>query len=173
VRARDHGEPERVRHALAVGLAVGRQAEHRLDQRLELERRADLAEEAGVGLAGVPEAVRRARLDGHELARTGDDLVGPGPEADLAVEHLEALGLVRMNVRRRDGAVGADDRLDEHGLAVGLLRGLVEDENLAGDGVLETVSLANHVAVLSSVRNGSLMHGQPEFAPPSCRRLGG
>ena len=75
----------------------------------------------------------------------------PDLEADLAVEHLEALGLMRMNVRRRDAAVGAHDRLDEHGLAVRLLRGLVEDENLAGDGVLEAVSLANHVAVLSSV----------------------
>ena len=77
VCARDHGQPERIGHALAVRLAVCGEREHRLDQRLELERGAHLAEEARVGVAGVPEAMRRARLDRHDLAGPGDDLLAP------------------------------------------------------------------------------------------------
>jgi hypothetical protein len=69
VRLRDHREPQRVRHALAVRLAVGREREHRLDQRLELERRPDLADERDRFVACVPEAVRRAGRDREELAR--------------------------------------------------------------------------------------------------------
>jgi hypothetical protein len=58
----DDREPERAGHALAVGLAIGREREHRFDQPLELQRRPDLAREAGLGVADVPEAVRRSRL---------------------------------------------------------------------------------------------------------------
>src|SRR5690348_8886100 len=42
----DDRQPKRVGHALLRGLAVGRQAEHRLDQLLERAGRADLAGEA-------------------------------------------------------------------------------------------------------------------------------
>jgi hypothetical protein len=35
VRARDHGEPERARHALTVRLAVGSESEHRRDEALD------------------------------------------------------------------------------------------------------------------------------------------
>jgi hypothetical protein len=61
VGAGDDGQPQRVRHALPVRLAVGREAEHRLDQPLELERRPDLADEVRLVVAGVPELVRRPR----------------------------------------------------------------------------------------------------------------
>jgi hypothetical protein len=40
-------------------------------------------------------------------------------EAEPAFKHLEALGLVRVHVRRGDEPVGADDRLTEHRLASG------------------------------------------------------
>jgi hypothetical protein len=68
VRACDHSEPERVRHSFPVRPAFRCEGEHRLDQRLELERRAYLAEEACLALAGVPEAVRRAGRDRCNVA---------------------------------------------------------------------------------------------------------
>ncbi len=166
MRARDHCEPERVGHPLAVRLALGREAEHRLDERLELERGAYLADEAGLAVAGVPEAVRRAGLDRKDVARLRHDLLVADPEAEPALEHLEALGLVRVHVRRGDEPVGADDRLDEDGLAVGLAGRLVKDEDLAGYGVLEPVSLANH---LLSFR-ARLQSGQPGPGAPFRRR---
>jgi hypothetical protein len=145
VLPRDHREPQRVRHSLPIRLSFLCELEHRLDQRLELERGRDLAEEANLVLAGVPEPVRRTRLDRDHCARPRDQLALSRPQAELALEHLEALGLARMHVRRGDEPVGANDRLDEHRSAAGLLRGAVEDEHLAGHRVLEPVSLANHV----------------------------
>jgi hypothetical protein len=67
---RDHGQAERAWHALHVRLAVGSEPEHRLDQRLELQRGADLCAEAQRLFAGVPELVRRAVIDQRDLART-------------------------------------------------------------------------------------------------------
>ena len=58
VALRDHGEPQRVRHALPVRLAVGGEREHRLEQLLELESGADDADEVELVVAGVPELVR-------------------------------------------------------------------------------------------------------------------
>ena len=63
MRAGDGGHAHRVRHALAVRLAVGGEPEHRLDQRLELQRRADDTVEHDRLVAVVPERVSRAGLD--------------------------------------------------------------------------------------------------------------
>src|SRR5918911_4115612 len=144
VRPRDHGEPERVRQSPAVRLALAGEREHRLDHRLEPERGPHLAEEPGLGLAGVPEAVRRPWLDGRDPSGARDDLLIADSQADRAFEHLEAFGLVGVDVRRGDEPAGADDRLDEDRLAVGLAGRAVEDENLASRRVLEPVSVANH-----------------------------
>ena len=69
VRVRDHREAQQVRHPLAVRLAVGREGEHRLEQRLELQRRPHLAHEVRDVVAGVPELVRRSRRHDEPLAR--------------------------------------------------------------------------------------------------------
>ena len=50
-----------------------------------------------------------------------------------------------MDVRRGDEAVRLDEGLDDDGLAARLARGLAEDEPLAGDGILDGVSYADHV----------------------------
>ena len=144
MRVGDHGEPERVGQPSPVRLALGGEREHRLDQRLERERGPHLAEEAGVALARVPEPVRGSGRNDGDVARLGEELLRADTEADQAVEHLEALGLVRVDVRGRDEAVRPDDRLHQHRLAAGLLRRPVEDQYLAGDGVLERVSWADH-----------------------------
>ena len=57
----DHGEAHRARQAALAGLALGGEGEHRLDQRLEPERRPDLQEEACRLVCGIPEPVGRAR----------------------------------------------------------------------------------------------------------------
>jgi hypothetical protein len=77
--------------------------------------------------------VRRARLDGHDVARPCHELLVADSEAKPALEHLEALRLVRMRMGRRDEPVRAYDRFDEHGLAAAVAGGSVEDENFAGD----------------------------------------
>jgi hypothetical protein len=94
MRLGDHGEPERVRHALAVGLAVRGEAKHRLDQRLELERRRDLGDEAQLVLPRVPELVCCAGLDRERLAWAGGDRFVSELEPECPGEDLEALGLV-------------------------------------------------------------------------------
>ena len=150
MRLRDDGQPERVRHPLAIRLPVGGEPEHRLDQRLELERRADLGAEARGALARVPELVRRARLDHEGLADAGDVPLASDLEAERALDDLEGLRLVRVDVRRGDEAVGLDRDLDEHVLPVGVGGRLHEVQGLAGHGILEGVSGADHRGLLVS-----------------------
>ena len=145
---RDHREVQRVRHALAVRAAFGREVEHRLNQRLELQCRPDLADEVSDFVAGVPELVRRARGHREALARAGDELLPADSEADRAAEHLEALLLARMHVRRGDEAVRLDVGLDHDGRAVRLAARLPEDDALAGDRVLDRISCADHACLL-------------------------
>ena len=66
----DHGESEWVGHPRAVCPALGDEREHRLDQRLEIECRAHLAHEAGVGpgfVAGMGNGV----ILGYLMDRSG------------------------------------------------------------------------------------------------------
>jgi hypothetical protein len=102
----DDRQPQRVRHALLRSPAVGCETEHRPDQLLELGRGADLAEEAGLGVAGVVELVRLSRLDCDHLAGASLDRLAANLEPDLAVEHLETLRLVGMDVCHATTAFG-------------------------------------------------------------------
>jgi hypothetical protein len=54
-----------------------------------------------------------------------------------------------MNVGGGDEAVRLDEGLEHDRFAVRLARGLVEDEPLAGDRVLDDVSCLDHVVLLS------------------------
>jgi hypothetical protein len=144
VGLRDHGETERVRHPVAVRLAISGEVEHRLDQRLERERGPHLADEAGLDVAAVPEAVRGARLDDDHVARTRHEPLAPDLHADRALDDLEALRLVRVHVRRGDDAARAHRALDEHVLAVGRRGRLDEGEPLARDLVLEGLADGDH-----------------------------
>jgi hypothetical protein len=80
--------------------------------------------------------VNRARLDGDDLARTGNDLLTAVEELERPLEDLEALALVRVDVRCGDAAVGLDRDLDLDQLAVCLGGGLEEADLLAGDRVV-------------------------------------
>ena len=133
VGLRDHGEPKRIRHSLPVRLAVGSEREHRLEQRLELERRPHFADEADRLLACVPEAVRGAGLDGGDLAGPEQELLAAGLQAERSRGDGEALALERMDMRRRDEPVRLDDGLEHDRLAVGVLGGGEERDALAGD----------------------------------------
>ena len=150
VSLRDHGEPKRVRHALAIGLAVGGEPVHRLDQRLELQRRTDLADEVRGLVACVPEPVRRLRRHRQPGAGACDELLAADLEADGAAEDLEPLLLQRVHVRGRDEASRLHVRLDHDRLAARLPGGLAEHEALAGDRVLDAVACADHVWLLPS-----------------------
>ena len=99
-------------------------------------------------VAGVPERVLGAGGDDDLLAGGGDDLAASGLEAELALEHLEALALVGVEVGGGDEAARLDDDLDQDVLAVGVGRGLDEPHQLAGDRIVENVSLADHLLLL-------------------------
>ena len=88
-------------------------------------------------------AVPGSTVDG--LAGAELDRLLAAPHAERPREHLEALGLERVHVRRGDEAAGLHDRLEDDALAVRLGRGLVEDEPLAGDGILDLISCVEHL----------------------------
>jgi hypothetical protein len=98
------------------------------------------------------EPVRCPRLYRDHVARVRDELVVSDVQPELALEHFAALGLVRVNVSRGDEPVRLDDRLDQDARAIGLVRGAVEDQRLAGGRVGQCVSVLNHLSVLSSRR---------------------
>ena len=82
--------------------------------------------------------------------RHGDDIAGPCDDLRLAVaeleralENLEALALIRVDVCGGDGAVGLDGDLDLDELAVGVGRRPEEVDGLAGDRVLDRVAGAD------------------------------
>jgi hypothetical protein len=56
-----------------------------------------------------------------------------------------------MDVSGCDEAGRFDEALEEDVLAVRLRRRLLEDETLAGDGVLDRVACVNHVKLLRSM----------------------
>jgi hypothetical protein len=152
VRLRDHGEPEQVRHALPIRLAVCGQREHRLQQRLELERRPHFADEAHLAVARVPEAMRSSGLDDEHLVALERQLVSADLEPQRPVDHGEALGLRRMDVGGRDEAPGLDDDLDHDRLAVRVGGGGEKRDALARDGVVDAVACADHLCLLRVFR---------------------
>src|SRR6185437_12886958 len=137
-----------IRHPLAIRAAVRCEVEHRLDQRLELQRGPDLTDEVRDLVAGIPELVRRARGHRKALAGSGDELLPADPEPDGAAEHLEALLLARVHMRRGDEAVRLDVGLDHDGRSVRLAARLPENNALAGDRVLDRISCADHRSLL-------------------------
>ena len=150
MRVRDHSETQRVGHALAVRLAVGREGEHRLDELLELQRGPNLAHEVGLVAARVPELVGSPGRNGHSVSRPGRVLLATEAEADRAAQDFEALLLRGMHVRGRDEAARLHEALDDDGLAIRLARGRAKDDALAGDGVLDDVAWMDHVGSFRS-----------------------
>src|SRR4029078_11227367 len=105
---------------------------------------ADGGHEPGGRRAGVPELVRGAGIDEHALSGPHLDGVAADLEADGALEHLEVLALLGVDVRGGDGAVRLDGALDDDGLAAGVARGREEAKALPGDRVLDGVAGADH-----------------------------
>src|SRR5262249_24818232 len=99
----------------------------------------------------VPEMVQRARLDDDDVAGPRRELLVADGELALAVDDLEALRLVRVDVRRGEKPARVDGDVDQHVLASRLRRGLEERDVLTRDGVHDGVSLANHPAHLTSL----------------------
>ena len=107
MRAGDRGHAHGVRHALAIRLAVAGEAEHRLDQRLELQRGADYAVEHDGLVAVVPELVGGAGLDDGALAALELDALATDAQVERALDRGEGLGLAwdaRGRRRRRHRA---------------------------------------------------------------------
>ena len=129
---------------MPAGLAFRGEREHRLDQRLELECRVDLAEEACLLGACVPELMRCSGRDDELVAFVCTNGLAADAEVERSVDDVEALGLGGMDVGGCDDAVRLDDRLDADDLATGLGCGLVEDQHFACYRVLEPFSWTDH-----------------------------
>jgi hypothetical protein len=140
----DHGEAKRVRHALPVRLAVAREREHRLEQRLDLESGLHLAREPDGRVACVPELVGRAGLDGDGVAGAGQDGLAPRLQGENALDDLDALALRGVHVCGGDRAARPDLDLEHDGLAGGVGGGAEERHALARRRVLDRVSCVDH-----------------------------
>src|SRR5581483_5211904 len=165
----DRGKAERVRHALPVRLAVDGEREHRLEERLELQGGPDLADEANRLVAGVPEAVRHAGLDGGDVAGAQRQFLAAHLQPERAARDGEALALRRVNVSGGDEPVRLDDDLDHDRLAAGVGRGREERDALAGDGVLDCLACADHLCAsfgvvidTSEARSAGLKNRRPQ-----------
>src|SRR4029079_7279236 len=123
--------------------------------------------------AVVPERVHLARRDGDDVARPCEEPVAPGLHRGVAVDDLEGLGLVRVDVRHGHAAAGGEDDLDQGVCAAGLGSGLDERDRLTGDLVHERLSWSNHFANLlhvrwasrALVRSGSSISARPSSSP--------
>jgi hypothetical protein len=113
-------------------------------------------------VAGVLEAVHPAPRNHHGRARPRDDPLEAEAEGHRAADDLEALLLLGVRVRPRHGAAGREHQLEAEQLAVGVGRGLAEEDLLAADGVLEDLPCMRHL-VFSLVR-GSRWR-QPTVGP--------
>jgi hypothetical protein len=117
VRLRDHCQPERIRQPLAVGLPslasthIVSISDSNWSAGLTSQRKC-------LALAGVPEAVGRARLDRDDISGTRENLPVSDAEAEPALNDLETLALKRVDVRCGDETVRAHDRLQHHRVAV-------------------------------------------------------
>src|SRR5262249_23376661 len=80
------------------------------------------------------------------------DLLAADLEADTPLQDVEGLRLVRVRVGRSDSCAGPQDGLDEHVLAAGVARGLVEDQDLSRHRVLDRLSTADHLVVSLDAR---------------------
>ena len=89
------------------------------------------------------------RLDQEHVPRAGDDRAQPDPEAHLAGDDLEALALLGVHVRHRDGAAGLEREVEREQLTLGARRGGGEREALAGDRVLDGLAGAHALALES------------------------
>jgi hypothetical protein len=93
--------------------------------------------------------VHDAGLDGDHVAAAREDLPAAEAKLDLPVGDLEALRLIRVDVGRGHGAAGRHLHADENRLALRVGGGAQECHALAGDGILDCLSGANHFLLLS------------------------
>ena len=84
---------------------------------LHVERRHDLDAGARDAVAAVGELVHAAGRHHDGLARVGDDLLQPEPERHRALEHVEALLLLRVDVRAGHAPVSRELELELQQLA--------------------------------------------------------
>jgi hypothetical protein len=83
--------------------------------------------------------------DRDDLAGAGDDLLQAHAERHRALDDLEALLLLGVDMGAGHGAVGGELQLDLEQLAVGVGGGLDEGDLLAADGVLDRLSCVGHL----------------------------
>ena len=111
---------ERLGHALASCVALERELDRGLEQLLHVERGDDLDAAARDLVAAVGETMHAAGGDDDGVAGTRHDLAQAHAELHRALEHVEGLRLLGVNVRAGHVAVGAELELDLQLLAVGV-----------------------------------------------------
>ena len=84
--------------------------------------------------------MRDAGRDLHDVAGARDERAEAEAEAHPPLDHLEALGLDRVDVRDRHRAAGAEREVEGEQLAAGAGRRVGECEALARDGVVERLA---------------------------------
>jgi hypothetical protein len=142
--AQEQRQLQRLGHPGLGGAAVTGQPHHGLVQAFHRQRRPHLDPHHRRLGAGVGEPVVAAGLHRHLIAGAGNDGAAALAEPDGPGQHPEALLLHRVDVAAWHLAVGGQDQIEAQQLPAGVGGGLVEDEPLAADRVVEYLSCKGH-----------------------------
>src|ERR671915_111823 len=146
----EQGQVERPRNATHHRAALLGEADGGLEELLHLQSRAHLDADERVTVADVREVVLPAGGDDDHFAGSRDDPLAAHPEAHRALDDLEALLLLRVDVlATRDPPVRGKLEVDREQLAVRFRRCLAERDALAACRVLECLSSVNHTSSLA------------------------
>jgi hypothetical protein len=98
--------------------------------------------------------VRRRRRDDDDVARLEHAVVAVEVEAELALEHLVALGLPGVEVLPHEEPLRTEQELVLERLATGVGARAPEEDPLARDRVLEDVARARHARTIPRATPG-------------------
>ena len=141
----EQGQIERPRDAAQHRAALLGEADGGLEELLHVQRRAHLDADERVTVADVREVVLLAGGDDDHLARPCHDPLAAHPEAHRALDDLEALLLLRVDVPATgDPPARGELEVDRQQLAARVRPGPSERDPLSAGRVLECLSCLRH-----------------------------
>src|ERR687896_1105949 len=147
----EQGEVERPRDAAQHRAVLLGEADGGIEELLHLQRRAHLDANERVTVADVREVVLLARWDDDNLTGPRDDPLASHPEAHRALDDLEALLLLRVNMlAARDPPARGQLEVDRQELAARVRRCLAERDPLPAGRVFECLSCVCHASSFQS-----------------------
>ncbi len=143
---------EEVADSLTGDLALPRQAEERLEERLGSKGRPELDHQTNRVVGGVPVPVGRSGNHRDRLAAADFHQPSPYPEGDGPGQDLEVGGLQRMDMLSPHEAAGLETGLEAQHLTAGFTRGPQEANALAVFWILDDLTAEGHSTDVTKTR---------------------